>query len=191
MVRPATLEDAPGIADVHVATWRTTYRGLLPDDFLASLSEEHYTERWRRVIGEGSSRVFVVDAPEGVAGFASGGRERAGENGPEDWRSHAGLESLHVHAAWKIIEFVFRKTLDAESVGGLLGKNEEQVCQLVLFDETFPGVEQIFFPVPQRLGWRSRRAWPRRNPDGQSRRCCRPARACRRPVSRARCAPMG
>ena len=81
MVRPATLEDAPGISDVHVATWRTTYRGLLPDDFLASLSEEHYTERWRRVIGEGSSRVFVVDVPEGVAGFASGGRERAGENG--------------------------------------------------------------------------------------------------------------
>jgi ribosomal protein S18 acetylase RimI-like enzyme len=81
MVRPATLDDASGIADVHVATWRTTYRGLLPDDFLASLSEEHYAERWRRVIGEGSSRVFVVDLPEGVVGFASGGRERAGENG--------------------------------------------------------------------------------------------------------------
>ena len=81
MVRPATLDDAAGIADVHVATWRTTYRGLLPDDFLASLSEEHYAERWRRVIGEGSSRVFVVDLPEGVVGFASGGRERAGETG--------------------------------------------------------------------------------------------------------------
>ena len=81
MVRPATPEDAPGIADVHVATWRTTYRGLLPDDFLASLSEEHYAERWRRVIGEGSSRVFVVDLPERIVGFASGGRERAGESG--------------------------------------------------------------------------------------------------------------
>jgi ribosomal protein S18 acetylase RimI-like enzyme len=81
MVRSATLEDAAGIADVHVATWRTTYRGLLPDDFLASLREDHYTERWRRVIGEGTSRVFVVDMPEGIAGFASGGRERAGENG--------------------------------------------------------------------------------------------------------------
>jgi ribosomal protein S18 acetylase RimI-like enzyme len=81
MVRPAELDDANAIAGVHVATWRTTYRDLLPGDFLASLSEEHYTERWKRVIGDGSSRVFVVDEPEGVVGFASGGRERAGENG--------------------------------------------------------------------------------------------------------------
>jgi ribosomal protein S18 acetylase RimI-like enzyme len=81
MVRQATLDDAAAIAHVHVATWRTTYRGLLPDDFLASLSEEHYTERWRRVISEGSSRVYVADEPAGIAGFASGGRERAGENG--------------------------------------------------------------------------------------------------------------
>jgi ribosomal protein S18 acetylase RimI-like enzyme len=81
MVRPAELDDAGEIARVHVATWRSAYRGLLPDDFLASLSEEHYTERWRRVIGEGSSRVFVVAEPNGIAGFASGGRERAGEVG--------------------------------------------------------------------------------------------------------------
>ena len=72
MVRPAELEDAGEIARVHVATWRSAYRGLLPDDFLASLSEQHYTERWRRVIDESSSRVFVVDEPNGIAGFASG-----------------------------------------------------------------------------------------------------------------------
>jgi len=81
MVRPAELDDAAGIARVHVATWRSAYRGLLPDDFLASLSEPNYTERWRRVIGEGLSRVFVVDETAGIAGFASGGRERAGETG--------------------------------------------------------------------------------------------------------------
>lgn len=80
MVRPATLDDAAEIAHVHVASWRATYRGMLPDDFLAFLSEEHYTERWKRVITEGSSRVYVVDEPAGeVVGFASGGRERAGE----------------------------------------------------------------------------------------------------------------
>ncbi|MHB8589180.1 MAG: GNAT family N-acetyltransferase [Candidatus Dormibacteraceae bacterium] len=81
MVRPAALDDAAGIARVHVATWHSAYRGLLPDDFLASLSEANYTERWRRVIGDGLSRVFVVAEAEGIAGFASGGRERAGETG--------------------------------------------------------------------------------------------------------------
>src|ERR1700738_5194587 len=64
MVRLATLDDAADIARVHVASWRTTYRDMLPDDFLASLNEEHYTERWKRVITEGSSRVHVVDEPE-------------------------------------------------------------------------------------------------------------------------------
>jgi ribosomal protein S18 acetylase RimI-like enzyme len=81
MVRLAVLDDATAIARVHVASWRTTYRGLLPDDFLASLSEEPYTDRWRRVIGDGLSRVFVVDEGEEIVGFASCGRERAGENG--------------------------------------------------------------------------------------------------------------
>jgi ribosomal protein S18 acetylase RimI-like enzyme len=81
MVRLAALDDAAAIARVHVASWRTTYRGLLPDEFLSSLSEEPYSERWTRVIGDSSNRVFVVDEDEEVVGFASCGRERAGESG--------------------------------------------------------------------------------------------------------------
>jgi ribosomal protein S18 acetylase RimI-like enzyme len=81
MVRPATLDDAAAIARVHVASWRTTYRGMLADDFLASLGEEPYTDRWRRVIGDGLSRVFVAEEDEEITGFASCGRERAGEAG--------------------------------------------------------------------------------------------------------------
>jgi ribosomal protein S18 acetylase RimI-like enzyme len=81
MVRPATLDDAKAIARVNVATWRSAYRNLLPDDFLASLGEANHAERWTRFIGEGSNRVFVAEEPQGVVGFASGGRERAGESG--------------------------------------------------------------------------------------------------------------
>ena len=80
MIRPARMEDAEAIAQAHVDAWRTTYAGMLPPDFLASLSEEHYGERWRRVIGDGGSRVFVAEDQE-IVGFASGGRERAGETG--------------------------------------------------------------------------------------------------------------
>ena len=54
---------------------------MLPADFLASLDETGYADRWRRFIGDGSTRAYVVE-DEGVAvGFASGGRERAGEAG--------------------------------------------------------------------------------------------------------------
>jgi len=40
MIRPATPEDARAIAEVHVASWRYAYRGLLPDDVLDRLSVE-------------------------------------------------------------------------------------------------------------------------------------------------------
>jgi ribosomal protein S18 acetylase RimI-like enzyme len=83
MIRTALPDDAAEIARVHVDSWRTSYRGLLADDFLESLSEAGYTDRWRRVIGDGTSRVLVVEEPEGIVGFASGGRERAGESGFE------------------------------------------------------------------------------------------------------------
>ena len=81
MIRPARLEDATAIARVHVASWQSTYRGMLPDEFLASLSETGYAERWKRVIGDGSSKVYVAEDGGEVVGFASGGRERAGETG--------------------------------------------------------------------------------------------------------------
>ena len=79
VVRPAEIEDAAAIAKVHVDTWRTAYRGLLPDDYLASLDEAGYEERWRRTLAAGSSRVYVAEDGRLVVGFASAGRERAGE----------------------------------------------------------------------------------------------------------------
>jgi ribosomal protein S18 acetylase RimI-like enzyme len=110
MIRLALPTDAAEIARVHVDSWRSSYRGLLADEFLDSLSEAGYTDRWRRVIGDGASRVFVVEEAGGIVGFASGGRERAGESGYEgelyaiyivagSQRKGHGRELLHAMAA--------------------------------------------------------------------------------------------
>jgi len=45
MIRPALPNDAAEIARVHVDSWRSSYRGLLADEFLDSLSEAGYTDR--------------------------------------------------------------------------------------------------------------------------------------------------
>lgn len=82
-VRHAEVEDAAAIAAVHVATWRSAYRGLLPDDFLASLDQSGYEARWRRILDDGTSRVYVAADGHRIVGFASAGRERAGEDGYE------------------------------------------------------------------------------------------------------------
>jgi len=84
MIRSADVDDAAAIARVHVLSWRSTYYGLLPPEFLESLTETGYADRWRRFISERSSRIYVVqegDDRSAVVGFASGGRERAGETG--------------------------------------------------------------------------------------------------------------
>lgn len=81
VVRQAEVEDAAAIARVHVDTWRTAYRGLLPDDYLAALDEAGYEVRWRRTLTDGAGRVYVAEDGRQVVGFASGGPERAGEDG--------------------------------------------------------------------------------------------------------------
>ncbi|HZK74635.1 MAG TPA: GNAT family N-acetyltransferase [Clostridia bacterium] len=81
MIRAAVIDDAPAIARVNVATWRSTYRAVLPDDFLGSLTEASYADRWRRFLNDSSTRVYVLEVGRELVGFASGGRERAGEPG--------------------------------------------------------------------------------------------------------------
>lgn len=81
VVRQAGVEDAAAIARVHVDTWRTAYRGLLPNDYLAALDEAGYEVRWRRTLTDGVGRVYVAEEGRQIVGFASGGPERAGEDG--------------------------------------------------------------------------------------------------------------
>ena len=38
VIRPATEADARTIAEIHVAGWVAAYRGMVPDELLASLS---------------------------------------------------------------------------------------------------------------------------------------------------------
>ena len=40
-IRTATVDDASGMARVHVDTWRTAYRDILPASVLSTLSYEH------------------------------------------------------------------------------------------------------------------------------------------------------
>jgi ribosomal protein S18 acetylase RimI-like enzyme len=76
LIRPATAADAPAIARVHVAAWQTTYRGLLPADFLAGLSVAERTARWARRLSQESQPggVFVAETADGqIVGFVAGG----------------------------------------------------------------------------------------------------------------------
>ncbi|MFB5192157.1 GNAT family N-acetyltransferase [Alicyclobacillus fastidiosus] len=83
IIRRATLDDATGVARVHVDSWRTTYRGIVNDDFLASLSYAQSEERWQNRLQDHSSTyvMFVAEDNKGqIIGFADGGPERSGHS---------------------------------------------------------------------------------------------------------------
>jgi ribosomal protein S18 acetylase RimI-like enzyme len=70
MIRKATPSDARAIAEVHVKSWQATYRGLLPEDFLQSLSVDRREEQWRSGI-ENPEQVVLVYEQEKIVAFCS------------------------------------------------------------------------------------------------------------------------
>ena len=80
-IRPATPEDAESIAQVHIASWREAYAGIVSSEVLAGLDVEQRTEQWRRVIDDaarGEKHVWVAEDDEDghITGFASLGPSR-------------------------------------------------------------------------------------------------------------------
>ena len=78
-IRRATVEDAAAIARVRVDTWRSAYRGILPDELLDRLDPAESAVRWRRGLETlNPDRVaYVADAGGAIVGFATGGPERS------------------------------------------------------------------------------------------------------------------
>lgn len=75
-IRKAELDDAAGIATVHVASWRETYRGIVPDDFLDNLSIQRRTDGWVNSLSDPSNlyhRTFVAEVDGQIAGFSNYG----------------------------------------------------------------------------------------------------------------------
>ncbi len=102
VIRPARPVDARQIATIHVRTWRLAYRGIIPDEFLDSLSIDEREAVWQQDLLVGHPKVWVAEYGEGVLGWISAARSRdadaTGSTGeiwavyvePEHWRKGIG-----------------------------------------------------------------------------------------------------
>ena len=75
-IRQAAPADATAIAHVQVESWRTTYKGIVPDTFLAAMNEEARTESWQPQLADAAILIFVACDETGVVGFIAGGAIR-------------------------------------------------------------------------------------------------------------------
>lgn len=89
-MRWAVPDDATGIAEVHVASWREAYRGILPDHYLSGLDRYTRARWWRHFISDGA-QVHVVEADGVIAGFCS-----AGVSDDDGWGE---VFAIYVHPA--------------------------------------------------------------------------------------------
>jgi GNAT superfamily N-acetyltransferase len=68
----AEERDARAIAHVHVESWRTTYAGIVPAEYLTGLNEAERELSWRDWLTR-DILVYVVERDGEVVGFVCGG----------------------------------------------------------------------------------------------------------------------
>jgi GNAT superfamily N-acetyltransferase len=129
LVREARVADAPQIARVHVDSWRTTYAGIVSEDFLAGMSYEDFEARWHGWLEVEESVVYVAESPSAqIVGFAFGGPQRE-----EDYSAYEG----ELYAAYLLREHQ-RKGLGRQLLGavakGLARQGKTSMLAWVLAD---------------------------------------------------------
>lgn len=118
-VRHARASDAASIARIQVATWRTSYRGIVPQTYLDQLDEAKRAAKWSRILRERDSRTLVAETMAGIVGFVSIGaaRDWSGPETGEVWALYVSPE----HQRRGVGARLFRAGVDALRAEGRQG----------------------------------------------------------------------
>jgi GNAT superfamily N-acetyltransferase len=85
-IRRATGADALAIATVHVRSWQSAYRGLLPQDYLDELDPLHSSAHWGELIDAmdwpATGILVLMDEQATITGFAHFGPTRDDDDDP-------------------------------------------------------------------------------------------------------------
>lgn len=77
-IRKAKAGDEKGIAQVINLTWKDAYRGIVPAEFLNTMTTERHEEMFRENIRTNSEAIFVLeDGEREIVGMASGAQDRS------------------------------------------------------------------------------------------------------------------
>lgn len=83
-IRRAGVEDAHEISRIYALSWKTGYRGMIPQDYLDSLSEDYWTPKFQKWLSEGTLRadlLFADGVPTGAVAYGKSRDEKLPEWG--------------------------------------------------------------------------------------------------------------
>ena len=91
--RRATHTDAEAIARLHIASWQSAYRGLIPDPILDAVDVETRIGYWESHIADPATVVLLAQAANIPIGFCASGPSRDQDAEPaKTWE----IYNLHV-----------------------------------------------------------------------------------------------
>lgn len=77
MIRPANLDDATRIAEIHIFGWRAAYRGIISDEYLfAKLSVSKRILSLKKALEEKAEETYVLEDQGIIKGFMTLGPSR-------------------------------------------------------------------------------------------------------------------
>lgn len=122
LIFPPGPADADALAHVHVTSWRETYAGLLPDAFLARMSEPGFARRFRRALSAGGGDQVTLAAGDrsGLVGYASGGPSRRGVHGEGEISVLYLLRTAQGHGLGRRLLVRMAKVLAAQDATSLM-----------------------------------------------------------------------
>jgi len=75
-IRCATPHDADALARLHIDSWRSAYRGLVPDSHLDNLNYDRRAQRFHESLAGHSEETYIAEQDSEVFGFLTLGRCR-------------------------------------------------------------------------------------------------------------------
>jgi len=117
VIRNAGPGDVECIAAIHVSSWQSAYRGLLPDSYLDSLTAEQRLPMWKQILGSPipSVSVWVATIEDEIVGFCS--------IGPPESSGADATDPLVLHTIY------LQPGHERRGIGGALLRHAEQGMQ--------------------------------------------------------------
>lgn len=70
-IRLATQKDIEKIAEIYVDSWQKTYKGMLSQAYLDSLTVQNISTRWSEYIEQNHHGIFVAHKDDNILGFGA------------------------------------------------------------------------------------------------------------------------